>query len=375
MTRFARRPWLAAALALALAACDIALPSATPAPSSPASGSQAPPTSSKAPAASPGPTPSPSFVRPAPTPEPTFTVYTVVRGDTLTSIARRFTTTPRSLAYWNRDRYASLDPDSATYEPDRIEAGWTLRIIPGVSVADEESSGSASVAPLPSIIVPPGPTPRPDGASLVVSSGPRGSNVVALTFDMGGRTDPAVAIVDWLVEHDVPATIFPTGEVLSGTPPGRAVMARIAAHPDLFAVGNHTWDHPDLRTLDAAVVMDQLTRSEDAVENAIGRSTKPFFRPPYGGHDAEVRATAGSAGWAYTVLWDIDTLDWRATADGGPTAEDIAAKVLSRAQGGSIVLMHLGGYHTLDALPGIVSGLRDRGLVPVTLPVMLGVGG
>ena len=198
---------------------------------------------------------------------------------------------------------------------------------------------------------------------------------MALTFDMGGRTDPAVAIVDWLIEHDVPATIFPTGEVLSGTPPGRAVMARIAAHPDLFAVGNHTWDHPDLRTLDAAAVVDQLTRSEDAVENAIGRSTKPFFRPPYGGHDAEVRAAAGSAGWAYTVLWDIDTLDWRATADGGPTAEDIAAKVLSRAEGGSIVLMHLGGYHTLDALPGIVSGLRDRGLVPVTLPVMLGVGG
>jgi hypothetical protein len=33
------------------------------------------------------------------------------------------------------------------------------------------------------------------------------------------------------------------------------------------------------------------------------------------------------------------------------------AKVLAEAQGGSIVLMHLGGYETLNALPAIVAGL------------------
>jgi hypothetical protein len=35
------------------------------------------------------------------------------------------------------------------------------------------------------------------------------------------------------------------------------------------------------------------------------------------------------------------------------------------------VLMHLGGWHTLEALPGIVSGLRARGLEPVTLSELL----
>jgi hypothetical protein len=34
--------------------------------------------------------------------------------------------------------------------------------------------------------------------------------------------------------------------------------------------------------------------------------------------------------------------------------------------------MHLGGYNTLEALSGIVSGLEDRGLRPVTLDEMLG---
>jgi hypothetical protein len=33
---------------------------------------------------------------------------------------------------------------------------------------------------------------------------------------------------------------------------------------------------------------------------------------------------------------------------------------------------HLGGYNTLDALPGIMSGLRAKGLQPVTLGEMLG---
>jgi hypothetical protein len=34
--------------------------------------------------------------------------------------------------------------------------------------------------------------------------------------------------------------------------------------------------------------------------------------------------------------------------------------------------MHLGGYETLKALPGIVDGLEDLGLTPVTLGAMFG---
>jgi peptidoglycan/xylan/chitin deacetylase (PgdA/CDA1 family) len=195
---------------------------------------------------------------------------------------------------------------------------------------------------------------------------------MALTFDMGGRLDPALQIVDWLIASDVRATIFPTGETASGTATGRDVLARIAAHPDLFDVGNHSWDHPDFATLTAAQMTAQLTRTEAAVEPIVGRTTKPFFRPPYGSQDAAVRTAVGRAGWSYTVMWDVDTIDWKSTSDGGPTADDIAAKVASRVRGGSIVLLHLGGYHTLEALPEIVATLRSRGLEPVTLSELLG---
>jgi len=68
----------------------------------------------------------------------------VKSGDTLTSIARRFRTDGRSIAYWNRDTYPGLKPESAGYRPDAIKRGWVLRIMPGqayVPPADDGETG------------------------------------------------------------------------------------------------------------------------------------------------------------------------------------------------------------------------------------------
>jgi hypothetical protein len=148
-----RSPWLTATLAIlaiALLAVIVALPqivatlSATPAPTIAA------PTPTPVPTTA-GPTPEPTFARPTPSPEPTFTSYTVRPGDSLTSIARVYQTTNRSIAWWNRGTYPSLDPESATYEPDRIEVGWVLVLIPGAVVDDANpptpSPGPATPAP------------------------------------------------------------------------------------------------------------------------------------------------------------------------------------------------------------------------------------
>jgi peptidoglycan/xylan/chitin deacetylase (PgdA/CDA1 family) len=116
---------------------------------------------------------------------------------------------------------------------------------------------------------------------------------------------------------------------------------------------------------------EQLTRTEAALAPIVG-STKPWFRPPFGGWNADVRAAVGSAGWASIVMWDVDMIDWRPEADGGPTAADMVAKLRAKAQGGSIVLMHLGGFNTLEALPGLLAACTDLGLQPVTLDEMLG---
>jgi hypothetical protein len=116
------------------------LPAQTRGSSAPAAGSA---TVAGSPAATPpavasGPTPVPSFVPPTPTPAPTFLVVTVKQGDSLNTIAHRFGTTARSIAFWNRSTYPSLDPESATYKPGLVKVGWTLYLVPNL-VVDEET--------------------------------------------------------------------------------------------------------------------------------------------------------------------------------------------------------------------------------------------
>ncbi len=102
-------------------------------------GAGASPTPTATPVPTPaGPTPTPSFVRPTPTPQPTFFSYTVASGDSLGAIAKRFKTSPRSIAYWNRASYPSLDPESGSYRPDYLKVGWVLVLIPNAEVDPED---------------------------------------------------------------------------------------------------------------------------------------------------------------------------------------------------------------------------------------------
>lgn len=340
-------------------------------------GSSGGPSSGTPPTPSP-PVPAPTFVRPTPSPMPTFTTYVVRAGDTLNSIARTFRTTGRSIAWWNRGTYPSLDPESEAYDPNHLEVGWTLVLVPGTVVDDNSpptpgpGPGSTPGSATPSATGGAVGTPVPGSPATVISHGPRTSASIALTFDMGGRLEPAVQIVQWLIDHGVHATLFPTGKSASDTSQGLAAMQLAATRRDLFDFANHSWDHPDFRDLNAAQIADQLNRTEAALVPIVGASTTPWFRPPFGGLDEEVRAGVGAAGWRWLVMWDVDTIDWRPDADGGPTAAGIVSKIAERAQNGSIVLMHLGGWHTLEALPGILADLASRGLEPVTLGEMLG---
>jgi peptidoglycan/xylan/chitin deacetylase (PgdA/CDA1 family) len=193
---------------------------------------------------------------------------------------------------------------------------------------------------------------------------------------MGGRVGDAVAIVEWLTEHGVHATVFMTGRIADhpDIDAGRRVLALVDARPDLYSIGNHSYSHPDFRTLDPARIRDELAETERALLRHASQDPRPLFRPPYGGYDADVLAAVGSAGYAYTVLWEIDTIDWRPITNDppGPDADQIVAKVVAGAQPGSIVLMHLGGYETLEALPRVVSALESAGFGLVTLDELLG---
>jgi peptidoglycan/xylan/chitin deacetylase (PgdA/CDA1 family)/LysM repeat protein len=358
---------------------------ATASPSAPASDQPpiaASPTGAVRPTPSPDATTTPSVTAsPAPTASPAGTTYVVVAGDTLSSIAVRFATTVAQLQAWNGGRYPSLADD-----PSAIAVGWTLVV-----------AGEPGVTPRPTPAATPAPTPPPAGSGCTagnrVAAGsaqtfyaiPNAGHAVALTFDMGGRMDPAVEIMNFLVANEVCATIFATG-VMSETPQGEEVMAIIREHPELFEIANHTMYHCDLARggggspttapcqtngAPADFIRRELTDAEAVLRAGTGQQPQPYWRPPYGSVNAAVINAAASVGYTTTFMWDIDTIDWKPTSQGGPSAEQIAAKVVGNAGDGSNVLFHLGGYETLDALRLIVPAMRDQGYQLTSLSDLL----
>ena len=193
---------------------------------------------------------------------------------------------------------------------------------------------------------------------------------------MGGRLDPAMAIAKRLLLNGVCATIFPTGDAAE-VPAGNAVLEFMDSFPAVFEFGNHTQDHCDLVRgggtgcpaghASSSFVQSQLNSTNTTVVGITGMSTLPYWRPPYGSHDQQVRIAASAAGYKKTVMWHIDTIDWRPIADGGPTALSMSDKVVNGAANGSIVLAHLGGWETFDALPSMIRGLRAKGLTPSSI--------
>jgi len=224
------------------------------------------------------------------------------------------------------------------------------------------------------------------GQPEIIAQAPNAGQAMALTFDMGGRLDPALDILQFLIDNQVCATLFPTG-AMSATSAGQQVLAVVRAHPELFELGNHTMHHCNLRNggegspttapcqtggpPDMAFVSAELTDAAAILEAGSGQDPAPYWRPPYGVYTDQVLATAAGLGYTKTIMWSIDTIDWKLISDGGPTAEQITTKVVTSATSGSIVLMHLGGYETLDAINLMVPALRERGLLLTSISDLL----
>lgn len=218
------------------------------------------------------------------------------------------------------------------------------------------------------------------GGQETISSVPTAHKQVAFTLDMGGRLDPARDIVAFLVRNQVCTTFFPTG-AMSQTTAGRAILADIGAHPELFEIGNHTMDHCDLvnggggsptsapcqTAMTSTFIRSQLTRAAVILRSGTGMEPAPYWRPPYGLHNAFVRSNAAAVGYTKVMMWNRDTIDWSTDT----TTQQIITRVTNPLPAdGTIVLAHLGGYHTLDALPQIVSTLRANGYVMTTISDM-----
>lgn len=382
--RFAGGSLAALLLLSACSSTDPASPTATPSAPATASAS-ASPTGSAGPSVSagqPGGT-----IDATPSASPSGATYTVQPGDNLYRIALRFGTTVEQLQAWNAHRYPALA------DPGMLQAGWVLIVSADPNATPQPTPAPTTTPATPGPATAPPPVASGCRAGSRVAAGnaqtlshiPNAGHAMAITLDMGGRLDPGVDILSFLIANKVCTTLFPTG-AMAQTSAGKQIMAIVRAHPELFEVGNHTMHHCDLvhgglgspttapcagGPPSADFIRRELTDAAAIIKDLTGQDPRPYWRPPYGSVNSAVLNAAASVGYTKTLMWDIDTIDWKPISQGGPTGAQIASKAMSRAQDGSIVLDHLGGYETLKALQIMVPGLRERGFTLTTISDLL----
>lgn len=174
----------------------------------------------------------------------------------------------------------------------------------------------------------------------------------AVNLDWGGELLPDMLAV--LDRYGARVTFFPTARFAELEP--ELVRGLVRAGHEL---GNHGWRHDHPKALDDAALRDHIVLARQRLKELTGVETK-LYAPPYGEVDARIaRIAAGTGHW--TVMWTIDTVDWRR-----PAPEVIVRRVVPHVQPGAIVLMHP-TEPTLAALPSILEELTARGwrVVPV----------
>ncbi|MBT2441859.1 polysaccharide deacetylase family protein [Streptomyces sp. ISL-36] len=182
---------------------------------------------------------------------------------------------------------------------------------------------------------------------------------IALTFDAGpGKDTPR--LLDILKEKQVPATFFLLGKNHVDRYP--RVVKRIA--DEGHEVANHTWTHRILTDVEAGDVREELSRTQDAIEEITGRRPT-LMRPPQGRTDGTVSEVSRELGLAQ-ILWSVTAKDYSTT-----DSALIRQRVLDGAERDGIILLHDIYDGTVPAVPGIIDELKRRGFTFVTVPQLL----
>lgn len=181
-------------------------------------------------------------------------------------------------------------------------------------------------------------------------------NKVAISFDASWGSEYTETILDILRENEIKTTFFLTGFWIEKYP---ELVKKIVAEG--HELGNHTWTHPHLNTLDKTSITTELERVHSALTD-LGGKEPHLFRPPFGEYSDKVIEAADALGYQ-TIQWSIDSLDWKDLDEGA-----IIERVNGNLHPGAIVLFHNNGRYTTDALPEIIAFAKENNyeIIPIS---------
>jgi peptidoglycan/xylan/chitin deacetylase (PgdA/CDA1 family) len=186
---------------------------------------------------------------------------------------------------------------------------------------------------------------------------------VALTFDACETITPSYfdeKILSYLLKEQIPFTVFMTGKFANGN---QERLREIAKLP-FVEIENHSFNHyQHMERLSANQIRKEVMDLDNLLIKMIGKKTK-YFRFPAGNYDARALKQIEKMNFKI-VHWTFPSGD----PDKKITPARLTKWVISKTKPGSILIFHINGrgYSTGEALPGIISALREKGIKFVKL--------
>lgn len=173
--------------------------------------------------------------------------------------------------------------------------------------------------------------------------------MVSLMINVAWGNEYIIPMLDILDAEKVKVTFFLDGSWLSRNKELAAEMLRRGHEME-----NHAYTHPNMSSLSRARATAEIEKTQKLLKESLGVTNK-WFAPPSGDYNQQTVEIAASLG-LQTVLWTLDTVDWR-----NPSPESVIAKISSKAEPGTLVLMHPTASSS-KALRGMIRGIRAKGL-------------
>ena len=205
----------------------------------------------------------------------------------------------------------------------------------------------------------------------------RGSNelkMVAISFDDGphasspkdlGGPGPTDRLLQVLKQLNVHATFFVIGKMVQKAP--NLIQEEIEQGHE---VGNHTYNHIHVTSLNDAQIAREVFSTNDLIEHYTGEPAV-LFRPPGGRLSWGAYRALRSCGMV-TVLWTDDPKDYLNPGKADPAFQQLLLKrLMEHIRPGGIILLHDGIEDTIEILPEFIHRLRAQGYEVGTVTQLL----
>ena len=214
--------------------------------------------------------------------------------------------------------------------------------------------------PSAGLLPPPPGSARIPVAPGVLSTLPGRGDLLALTVDDGVSSEVVRAYTQFAKDTGVRLTYFVNGVYRSWT--DHLDLLRPLVDDGRIQLANHTWSHPDLTRLPLPDVAEEFRRNHDFLWKTFGVDARPYFRPPYGAHNAHVDKVAAELGYTVDTLWSGTLEDHVRIA-----ATDIVRMAERYFHPQTIVIGHLNHLPVTEVYGRLVEIIRARRLRTVTL--------